>query len=371
MPSATAVPAKKRTGNGGTKLLAWLILIPLIFFVNFVSVFFWFVGLMSAIPYFVKKAGLNGMPAAVLRGVVLGTAVPLAVVAPIRTVAIGLLWPWYGFEGATEILAKFSLYGQFVAPAAQSAGLSDTSLAIVMGVSGVVVTALAGLVVWGRSLRVAGQMANLPTATVRSAALGLSEFKGKAIALGGMPGARILYQESTPGRKQGEWTVKRSRFYLEDETGRILVDTDGAEFASSSGNGREDATMYFSVRTIVLENRHQAGNGRETWELCSGDDIYLVGTVEANPDAAPTATDAERLIVRPSSRKQRPNLVETILFGDNTEIGGSDMHDVFLLTDQTEADARKMAIKGARQLWGTLLFWVAASVTLVLLYLPG
>ncbi len=102
-----------------------------------------------------------------------------------------------------------------------------------------------GIVAWALPFfRLRRKIMNLPTSTVRAAAMGLAEFKGNAKAI---TPARSMFSKAgcaycALNVRVGEGSRHRqyaqvyemksgSRFYLEDDTGRILVDPKGGHFS--------------------------------------------------------------------------------------------------------------------------------------------
>lgn len=302
------------------------------------------------------------------RGALVGTVVAAAFFAPMRGLAF-LTTKYSGTNILQEMFDHFSLNG-FV----------DAWL----GLIGVVFTILAGFSAWRQGLRIKTQIENIPTSKAHAAALGLAEFKGVARGIedqqarmteiiingknqttlpneikgesGEMP---ILFESWAKTSELNQVTEVRSRFYLEDDSGRILVDPFGASF----WNGKVEF-FASSARSIYLEKRFESGSKNaayvETRRLHSGDKIYLIGSVEELNDATPSAFDAQRLVVRPSSELKSTNILHRLLLGKEKQVSRSDIYDVFFLADIKEFSAAEILTKGIGKIW----LWVAGCVFL-------
>jgi hypothetical protein len=302
------------------------------------------------------------------RGVVVGTLVAAALFAPMRGLAF-LISKYSDINMLQELFNHFSVNG-----------LIDAWF----GLIGVVFTISAGFYAWSQGLRIKTQIENIPTSKAHAAALGLAEFKGVARAIEDrqMRMTEILVNGETRPTVPGEiiddgtempilferWIKEsesqriieiRSRFYLEDDSGRILVDPRGVLF----WNGKVD---FFSpsARSIYLERRFESGSKKvafvETRQLNPGDQIYLIGSVEEQNDTTPSSFDAQRLVVRPSSVLKSTNLLRRLILGKGEKTSGSDIYDVFFLTDLKELNAAELLIKGIGNIW----LWVAVFVCL-------
>lgn len=355
----------------------WLLTIVSIFFLslllNFVPLFTLLVGGLFGINYFLivkpekrrekKPEGASD----IVRGVFLGIFIVAGCLAPIRALLLGLL-KLTGWKEAESLFVGNAL---------------DGFLDAWIGVCGVVLGIAVGLRLWTRGLKIRTQLENLPTSTVHGAAVGLAEFKGAARSLkdrkqrqaqtGGeeIPTGQgcqkkpILFERIDPGSK-GETTIdtKYSPFLLEDETGRILVDPRGAEFWDGSGN-----FLWSPIRSIYLEGRFTVdARNIHTRMLLPEDPIYLIGTVEENPDAPRDAQDEARLVVRPSRNLVASGFLQRLLFGEGERTKGSDIHHVFFLTDLAEFKAAEVLTRGMNHVWIWMLIWVLLSLVLTIMY---
>jgi hypothetical protein len=154
-----------------------------------------------------------------------------------------------------------------------------------------------------------------------------------------------------------------SPFYLEDETGKILVDTTGAEFWDGSGN-----FLWSPIRSIYLEKRYteEIMPWKSTTHLLSGDPVYVIGYVDENKDAVPEAPDSERLVIKPSAALEKTSIFKRLLFGEKNMERGSDIYHVFFLTDVTEHDAAELLFQSLKKLWILIFVWIVLSLSLLL-----
>jgi hypothetical protein len=355
----------------------WILTIVGILFIslllNILPLFTLLAGGLFGINYFLvvkperqkeKKPGGGGD---IVRGVFLGIFMVAGFMAPSRAILLGF-FRITGWEEAESLFLGNALDG-----------LLDAWL----GICGVILGIAIGSKLWNRGLKIRTQLENLPTSTVHGAAVGLAEFKGVARPLkdkrqrqtqaGGIETSTdagfhekpILFERIDPGSK-GETTIdtKYSPFFLEDESGRILVDPQGAEFWDGSGN-----FLWSPIRSIYLEKRFTVdAQNIHTRMLLPDDPVYLIGTVEENPDASKDARDEDRLVVRPSRSLVQSGFLQRLLFGEGERTKGSDIHHVFFLTDLAEFKAAEVLTRGMKHLWIWMLIWVVLSLVLTLMY---
>jgi HEAT repeat protein len=150
--------------------------------------------------------------------------------------------------------------------------------------------------------------------------------------------------------------MQLSAFYLEDGTGRIRVDPRKAQIRPGwHANFWEAAYQSW----VLLTRRVTRSGGTETRTLLPGDPVYVIGTVEVNEEAPPDATDAARLVVRPSSRRVPAGWLRRLLSGVK-EAPPQDIHDVFLVADTAEVNVPWVILKGA---WQVALYTVVYLVS--------
>jgi hypothetical protein len=135
-----------------------------------------------------------------------------------------------------------------------------------------------------RQLREKNMIENVPSSPIRSVAMGLAEIKGKAFGdaplSAPLSSARCHYfryrveEERSRGKGGKEWvTIDQGKsnvpFPVEDPTGRILVNPEGAEILLQRDYQRiEKGEGWFGRRKRYSE-----------WRVDPGDRLYLLGTV--------------------------------------------------------------------------------------------
>ena len=243
-------------------------------------------------------------------------------------------------------------------------------------------------------VRQARQVENIATSKTRSAALGLSEFKGVARPV---EDAKLAAAESAGSGFEKEfaagtapilfWGKKdqavsdnntlnfefQSRFYLEDDTGRILVDPEGASFWDGG-----KASFIDPVRKILLTRRvREITPGKEQWpvygimtrELLPDDPIYVLGNVEVNERAPKSALGTDRLIVRACTEPVRPSLFNWLFFNNQRFLKSRDYRYVFLISDSPEHRVVKILRKGITSILIPGTIWTASALALLYLAL--
>ena len=290
-----------------------------------------------------------------LRAVVVSPLLAIAVFAPFRGIFSGVIH-FFRLEKAWD----------------RNFPTGDFLFDPFFGLCGLVLGIAVGTIVWTRGLRLRSQLANLPTSTVGSVAIGLAELKGVARSLtdaskkeNGTAGSAAPVLSNTfylvDGKVKGKSIC--SPFYLEDETGKILVDPTGVEFWDGSGN-----FLWSPIRSIYLEKRYteEILPWKSTALLLSGDPVYVIGYVEENMEAAPEAPDSERLVIKPSAALEKTSIFKRLLLGEKNMEMGSDIYHVFFLTDVTERDAAELLFQSLKKLCIWIFVWLVLSLSLLL-----
>ena len=373
MKDSGAAGKKKKHYTPGQWILTIVGIVFISLLLNIVPLFTLLAGGLFGINYFLvvkrkrQKEKKLGGGRDIVRGVLLGIFIVAGSMAPIRAILLGLL-RITGWEEAESVFLGNAL---------------DGFLDAWIGICGVILGIFVGLKLWDKGLKLRTQLENLPTSTVHGAAVGLAEFKGVARSLKnsshrqaqtgggeistdqGFLNKPILFERIDPGSR-GETTIDthNSPFFLEDETGRILVDPQGAEFWDGSGN-----FLWSPIRSIYLERRFTVdARNIHTRMLLPEDPIYLIGNVEENPDAPRDARDEARLVVRPSWNLVASGFLQRLLFGEGERTKGSDIQHVFFLTDLAEFKADEILTRGMNHVWIWMLIWVLLSLVLTLMY---
>jgi hypothetical protein len=152
-------------------------------------------------------------------------------------------------------------------------------------------------------------------------------------------------------------------FYLEDKTGRVLVDP--TECRVRAGWISDIGTIA-GCHEIVLKSRVQKDDRFDsvTRTLMPGDPVYLIGNAEVNPDASPDAVGSERLVIRPSARSTWSVSLWRFLFGNTKPKPGESIFNVFFLADKDEVSAARLIINGFYTVCGIGQLLLASSAIL-------
>jgi len=156
------------------------------------------------------------------------------------------------------------------------------------------------------SLRLKRLIENTPTSKVRAAAIGLVEVCGEAVPCGGklsspFSGKDCIYykytiEEYRRSGKHSRWVTvkkgdKRLRFYVQDDTGRILVSPDEAsieipvddEYQSGSGQDPSACILNFLDANGINHEGFFGWNKTMRFReyfIAPGDSVYVMGTAE-------------------------------------------------------------------------------------------
>jgi len=241
-------------------------------------------------------------------------------------------------------------------------GRDNEGLDAIVGAAGVtvVVVWLARDLLWRhRQLR---QLATLPTSKARSVALGLVELKGVARPASGRGEAILTLHWDMYDYLHPKQELRP--FYLEDETGRVLVDPTGCRIRAG---WIADLASAFGCREVVLTRRvhKEDRDDAVTRTLMPGDPVYVLGTAEINREAPASAVDSERLVIRPSKLSHWSLSLWRFLFASMEAPAGRTGFNVFFLSDGGELRARRAILRGLRTVWIAGCVWLAASLFLL------
>jgi HEAT repeat protein len=233
-------------------------------------------------------------------------------------------------------------------------------LDVAVGISGIALSILFTCIDSNWRARQAAQVKLLPTSKARSVALGLVELQGRARHISPATRGPILHYNS-----RYPDAARKQPFFLEDETGRILIDPGEIRFRHrwmTSFGGR--------ISETVLKNREQLPDlsTPHIMTLQPGDPVYLLGTAQIDPNAPDGALDSDRLVVR----RRSSGLFSTPLWriSQGRIKPEHTAEDIFFLTDTREEEARKRIMKGIWQIWVWSLVWIATSLSMFHFQLP-
>ncbi len=215
-------------------------------------------------------------------------------------------------------------------------------------------------------------VANLPTSKARSAAVGLVEVEGTArVAVGqfdaaietrgpaydwehAIPATAMLYKgtaQASAGMQSSTCEFLRP-FFVEDATGRILIDPRGARFGS--------------FRTLYLFGEPPARLALSKDRLLDGDPVYVMGRVRPRSDAPSLAADAERVVLAAfpdGHRSSAPGWVGRVR-------AALSKRDVFLVSDTREAGVHRALGDSLLEAFMSELILFIAALWLCLTHAP-
>jgi hypothetical protein len=185
--------------------------------------------------------------------------------------------------------------------------LPETALlCVVAGILGVSVTLVFAFIDIPWRLKQIRQVRTLPRSRARSAAVGLGEFEGIARAAG-------ADRDIT---KSGAKTALP--FYLDDGSGRILVDPQGA-----------------AVRERMLAGASMQLNEIEEG-IRDGDRVYVIGNVQTRDSIAHDALESERLVIKPLKQRLVASPVGRLLFPERHQPADRDAPNIFIVDKGSE-----------------------------------
>ena len=217
------------------------------------------------------------------------------------------------------------------------------------GVALAVVGALAGIYVFYRGFRLLQRkrlILNTPASKIRSAAMGLVEINGLAVGpytmLAPITGVPCYYFHTTAWQwqqqgKNSKWVKVADEslhlpFFLDDNTGRVLVDPQGAEMDIHRDFHDEFSTSLFSGRFEMPPNigdflaRHGVSTEKKIKidEYCikPKNALFILGTLAQNPGLSVTATPVLNLTAEQHALSLRvPDISDLFSNRDATTAG--------------------------------------------------
>jgi len=251
------------------------------------------------------------------------------VMAP--TSVLGLFAPWR----ALMIIANLN-YPALVTtlyPMLDKGNLFIPVLESVSGVCGAIMAVLFGFKSLATYIKFIRVIENLPRSMAGSAAVGLAEFSGIARS------------------------VTSRQFVLEDKSGRIRVELPVVKPWNPLDifpmPDKTDFTKVFFAR-------------RGDVVLSDGDPVYVVGSVEADKGAAPKDIGSARLVVRPSSQKERKGIVKRFLFSEFERHDiAEDYRNIFIVTDSPESTVRSLLRQAMFTSFSMTGLFLALSLSLI------
>jgi hypothetical protein len=349
----------------GPPLLALVVAMVIFFFGA--AVLFWvaFFGLAILVAFWTDRASGLTLTSRAWRSALLALWIPLGILgflAPLRALAVWIQQGLSGFEPVAELAKEPFFFLDF------------HLFNALIGLCGVVF----GLYAGGRAVRqgfkIQSQLERLPRSKAAAAALGLVELSGRVQpaedeprheSTGGTePGLDILKPEDDAvlwraelASGSSEYVERRGRFWLEDESGRILVDPGTARFRESPVG-----FLVSELQGLALGRglrRHQAPPGRpvKIFSLKAGQEAYVLGTAQPDP------RQPGRLVVAADPAPLEQGLFVRLFPTSFAAAGGGDptgFNSPFLVSDARESLTRLALQQAIRRTLGLTLAWILA-----------
>ena len=177
------------------------------------------------------------------------------------------------------------------------------------------------------------QISILPTATIGSVAVGLAELKGKAVPIDDDTGP-IIRSWLQQGDNGVSPQTRIKPFYMDDGTGRIVVD------ATSCSVNSESQLFDINLHQVHLKTHYMDKSLPES-RLMAGDDVFLLGTVQIDRERKyHTETYQRNIVVKP----QQSSLLRLNYF------------DLFFLSNQSEEKLLQKFRASIKRGWGFIVF---------------
>jgi hypothetical protein len=145
---------------------------------------------------------------------------------------------------------------------------------------------------------------DIPRSTIRAAALGAVEISGQAsgpytlvspLANADCLYYRVLLRVGPPGARAGKTLADEmcAPLFVEDGTGRVLMDPQGAELLLPGPQIDGIGSEY--LRHLLARHGYRQENLLSAKEMCiqPGDPLFVLGTLQENPWAKASATASE------------------------------------------------------------------------------
>ncbi len=158
---------------------------------------------------------------------------------------------------------------------------------------------------------------NIPTSTIRAIAIGLVEVKGRAQPLqevyeSPFTGKKCIYLEyeiweelrAPKGleRTLAQFTSTANQFFLEDETGKVLVDSSQGEFQLQKKEyNAQDNELACALERLKLSRKNPRWEGRPLYgteaSIGLGDELYVMGYADKSSHALDSVEDPSDILI--------------------------------------------------------------------------
>jgi hypothetical protein len=157
---------------------------------------------------------------------------------------------------------------------------------------------------------------NIPTSKIRSIAMGFVELKGKVKKFKGLktpftnkPCVLCIYSVDRPHK--GAWKplhtgIRRTKFYLQDVTGKVLIDPKKLKIDKNIRLHTEHFSISDEKTRMLYKERigkefldYYHGPFRLTEKYLAHDDhIYLLGTADSRPESHKAVKSEEKIVIK-------------------------------------------------------------------------
>ena len=184
------------------------------------------------------------------------------------------------------------------------------------------------------------QIRNLSTSRARSVAVGLAELSGRAVPVGKATAKAPIIRSWLKRTEDGyAHETEVNPFYLDDGTGRILVDARGAKV------DEEKQAVTTAMHQVKL-TQHEGKDGLPEGRLMPGDPVFVLGSVQINDD--PDSRDDDPVVIKP----KKSSLLRL------------DYYDLFFLGNGNEREQLAAFAESIRRGWTGVVMLLAITVWL-------
>jgi len=209
------------------------------------------------------------------------------------------------------------------------------------GIYSVIVIFSAALMDSVRRNMLVNQIEILPTSKVQSAAIGLIELKGKAFHADAeqTDKAAPIMRRWVESHDEGHSIQsKAKRFYLDDGTGRVLIDPLDCHISS------DDSYFEVKLHHAVLKSEQEKNEFKES-RLMPGDEVYVLGSLQVIDQEYKQNFPDDTVIIKPkASSFLHPNF-----------------YDLFFLSNTSEDELLALFRKSIHRGWMTVFITILMS----------
>ncbi|MDD5348467.1 MAG: HEAT repeat domain-containing protein, partial [Candidatus Omnitrophica bacterium] len=122
------------------------------------------------------------------------------------------------------------------------------------------------------------------------------------------------------------------------------------------------SSILWEIRLVPNEERGEMLDAT----IMPGDPVYVLGSVQRNPEAPPDAVDSEALVVKPNVERKLAGPFWRLLYGGGrTAAWRAGNENIFFLTNSSEQTAAGLIRKGMIISWISAAIWILCSLWLL------